>query len=152
MDRTSSGKLTYGKYERGRRRKDNEAGTGWKVGLNRESRCRQFSHKPDNVFIKLIVSLTYANLGVKLKLQRETPRLLDKEDTDKTCAKNVNVSLKLLMTFDLNFKIPPTSDLTALHRSLSKYLTAQDTRGTPTLTKHNRTLAMLGNLLYLRLS
>ena len=29
----------------------------------------------------------------------------------------------------------------ALHRGLSKYLTVQDTRGTPTLTKRNRTLA-----------
>ena len=40
--------------------------------------------------------------------------------------------------------------LTALHQSLSKYLTAQDTRGTPTITKHNRTLARLGNLLYIQ--
>ena len=39
---------------------------------------------------------------------------------------------------------------TALHRSLSKYLTAQDTCGTPTLTKNNRILARLGNLLYLQ--
>ena len=42
------------------------------------------------------------------------------------------------------------SGFTALHRSLSKYLTATDTRGSPTLTKHNRTLARLGNLLYLQ--
>ena len=40
--------------------------------------------------------------------------------------------------------------LRALNRSLSKYLTAQDTRGTPTLTKENRTLARLGSLLFLR--
>ena len=39
---------------------------------------------------------------------------------------------------------------TALHQSLSKYLTAQDTRGTPTLTEHNRALARLGNLLYVQ--
>ena len=39
---------------------------------------------------------------------------------------------------------------TALHQGLSKYLTAQDTRGTPTLTKHNRTLSRLGNLLPLQ--
>ena len=39
---------------------------------------------------------------------------------------------------------------TALHRIFSKYMTAQDTRGTPTLTKHNITLARLGNLLYLQ--
>ena len=37
---------------------------------------------------------------------------------------------------------------TALHRSMIKYLTVQDTRGTTTLTKHNRTLVRLGNLLY----
>ena len=44
------------------------------------------------------------------------------------------------------------SAVTAFHRSLSKYLIAQDsdTPGTPTLTKHNRTLARLGNLLYLQ--
>ena len=39
---------------------------------------------------------------------------------------------------------------TALHRGLSKYLTAQDTRGTPTLTKQNRTPARIGNLLSLQ--
>ena len=39
---------------------------------------------------------------------------------------------------------------TALHRSLSKYMTAQYTHGTPTLTKHRRTPAWLGNLLYLQ--
>ena len=39
---------------------------------------------------------------------------------------------------------------TALYRGLSKYLTAQDTRGTPTLTKYNRTLTMLGKLLSLQ--
>ena len=33
---------------------------------------------------------------------------------------------------------------TALHQSLSKYLTAQDTRGTPALTKQIKTLARLG--------
>ena len=38
---------------------------------------------------------------------------------------------------------------TVLHQSLSKYLTAQDTRGTPTLTKHNRNLARLRDLLSL---
>ena len=42
------------------------------------------------------------------------------------------------------------SAVTAFHRSLSEYLTAQDTPGTPTLTKHNRALARLGNLLYLQ--
>ena len=36
---------------------------------------------------------------------------------------------------------------TSLHCSLSKYLTAQDTRGTPTLPKHNRILTRLGILL-----
>ena len=41
-------------------------------------------------------------------------------------------------------------DLTALHQSLSKYLTAQDTRDTPTITKQKRTLVWLGNLLYLQ--
>ena len=40
--------------------------------------------------------------------------------------------------------------VTALNQGLSKYLTAQDTCGTPTLTKHNRTLARLGNLLSLQ--
>ena len=40
--------------------------------------------------------------------------------------------------------------LTALHRGLAKYLTAQDTRGTPTPTKHNRALVRLGNLLSLQ--
>ena len=40
--------------------------------------------------------------------------------------------------------------LTALHRSLSKYLTAKDTCGTSTPTKHNRSLARLYNLLYLK--
>ena len=39
---------------------------------------------------------------------------------------------------------------TALHQGLSKYLTAQDTLGIPTLTKHNRTLARLGYLLSLQ--
>ena len=39
---------------------------------------------------------------------------------------------------------------TALHQSLSKYLTAQDTLGTPTLIKYNRTLVRLGNLLSLQ--
>ena len=41
-------------------------------------------------------------------------------------------------------------EVTALHRSLSKYLTAQDTCDTPTLTKHNKILARLDNLLYLQ--
>ena len=41
------------------------------------------------------------------------------------------------------------SDGTALHQGLSKYLTAQDTHITPTLTKHNRTPATLGKLLSL---
>ena len=36
---------------------------------------------------------------------------------------------------------------TSMLWSLSKYLTAPDTRGTPTLTKHNRTLARHGYLL-----
>ena len=40
--------------------------------------------------------------------------------------------------------------LTDLHWGLSKYLTAQDTRGTPTLTKHSRTLARLGYLISLQ--
>ena len=40
---------------------------------------------------------------------------------------------------------------TALHQGLSKHLTAQDTCGTPTLTKHNITLTRLGNLLFLQL-
>ena len=40
--------------------------------------------------------------------------------------------------------------VTALYHSFSKYLTSQDTRGPPTLTKRNRTLARLGNLLYLQ--
>ena len=39
---------------------------------------------------------------------------------------------------------------TAFHQGLSKYLTAQETRGTPTLTKHKPTLARLGNLLSLK--
>ena len=39
---------------------------------------------------------------------------------------------------------------TALHESLSKYLTAQDTHGTQTLTKHHRFLSRLGNLLSLQ--
>ena len=39
---------------------------------------------------------------------------------------------------------------TALNQSLSKCLTAQDTRGILTLTEHNRTLARLGYLLYLQ--
>ena len=39
---------------------------------------------------------------------------------------------------------------TALHWSLFKCLTAQDTCGTATLTKHNRTLARYRNLLYLQ--
>ena len=38
------------------------------------------------------------------------------------------------------------SQTSTLHQSLSKYLTTQDTCGTPTPTKHNRTLARLGNL------
>ena len=38
----------------------------------------------------------------------------------------------------------------ALHQRLSIYLNAQDTCGTPTLNKHNRTLDRLGNLLYLQ--
>ena len=37
--------------------------------------------------------------------------------------------------------------VTALHRGLPKYLTAQDTHVTPTLAKHDRTLARLGDLL-----
>ena len=40
--------------------------------------------------------------------------------------------------------------VTALHRGLSKYLTAQDTHITPTIIKQNRTLARLGNLLSLQ--
>ena len=44
--------------------------------------------------------------------------------------------------------ISPVS--TAVHRGLSKYLTAQDTCDTPTITKHNRTLVRLGNLLSLK--
>ena len=44
----------------------------------------------------------------------------------------------------------PEMEATALHRSLSKYLTAQDTCDTQTLTKYNRTLARLCNLLYLK--
>ena len=39
---------------------------------------------------------------------------------------------------------------TALPWVLSKYLTAQDTHVTPTLTKHNRILVRLGNLLSLQ--
>ena len=41
-------------------------------------------------------------------------------------------------------------EVTALNRSLSKYPIAQDTRGKPTITKHNRTFARLINLLYLQ--
>ena len=76
----------------------------------------------------------------------------------------LSVSLSVrLFTFEVTFKrlfastsqslmskIFRNSECTALHQSLSKYLTAQDTRGTPTQTKHNRTLARLGNLLYLQ--
>ena len=39
---------------------------------------------------------------------------------------------------------------TALHWGLSKYLTAQDTRDTPTTTKHNKTLVRLCYLLSLQ--
>ena len=39
---------------------------------------------------------------------------------------------------------------TALHQGLSKYLTAQDTSCTPTLTKNNSTLSRLGYLLSLQ--
>ena len=39
---------------------------------------------------------------------------------------------------------------TVLHRGFSKYLTAQDTRGKPTLTKHNITVARLTSLLSLQ--
>ena len=39
---------------------------------------------------------------------------------------------------------------TALHLGLSKYLTAQDARSTPTLTKYDRTVSRLANLLSLR--
>ena len=60
----------------------------------------------------------------------------------------------VLMRFVCIFKSFPTVQCqpvcTALHRSLSKYLTAQDTRGTPTLTKRKRILARFGNLLYLQ--
>ena len=38
---------------------------------------------------------------------------------------------------------------TALHQGLSKFLTAQDTHSTPTITKHSRTLARIGNLVSL---
>ena len=38
-----------------------------------------------------------------------------------------------------------------IHQVLSKYMTAQDTHVTPTLTKHNRTLARIGNLVSLHL-
>ena len=44
----------------------------------------------------------------------------------------------------------PMSHVAALNRRLFKYLTAQYTCGTPTLTKQNRTLARLGSLLYLQ--
>ena len=40
--------------------------------------------------------------------------------------------------------------LTALHRGLSKYLTAQDTRFNSTQFKHNKTMSSLGTLLSLR--
>ena len=40
-------------------------------------------------------------------------------------------------------------DGTAFHQGLSKYLTAQDTHVTPTLTKHSITLARIGNLVSL---
>ena len=40
--------------------------------------------------------------------------------------------------------------LTALHQGFSKYLSAQDTHVTPTLTKYNITLARLGKLLSLK--
>ena len=39
---------------------------------------------------------------------------------------------------------------TALHQNLFKYLTAQDTSGTPTLIKNNRILARPGNQCYLQ--
>ena len=39
---------------------------------------------------------------------------------------------------------------TALHLGLSKYLTAQDTLSTPTLTKYDRTVSRLANLLSLQ--
>ena len=54
-------------------------------------------------------------------------------------------------------KVPKGCDVegreggTDVHRSLSKYLTAQDTRGTPILTNHSRTLTRLGKILYLQL-
>ena len=47
------------------------------------------------------------------------------------------------------FKRPGVAG-TALHLGLSKYLTAQDTRSTPFLTEHNRTLARLGYLVSLQ--
>ena len=50
----------------------------------------------------------------------------------------------------LHYFTQDKKNLTTLHRSLFKYLTAQDTCGTPTLTKNNRTLARLGNLLCLQ--
>ena len=52
--------------------------------------------------------------------------------------------IKPTIVFELNIMF------TALHQNLFKYLTAQDTCGTPTLIKHNRTLARLGDLLYLQ--
>ena len=54
---------------------------------------------------------------------------------------------KLAKWFHVQFRNTPFTDV---HRRLSKYLTAQDTRGTPILTNHNRTLTRLGNILYLK--
>ena len=66
----------------------------------------------------------------------------------------INVSSTINMQRKGSINIHPIGIVfphsTALHRGLSKYLTAQDTRDTPTITKHNRTLVRLGNLLSLQ--
>ena len=46
--------------------------------------------------------------------------------------------------------LPIKLSVTALHRGSSKYLTAQDTHITPTLTKHSKTSARLVKLLSLQ--
>ena len=60
------------------------------------------------------------------------------------------LKLATFFVYYKNLRISMAIKATALHRGLSKYLTAQDTHGTPTLTKHNRSLARLGYLLSLK--
>ena len=74
-------------------------------------------------------------------------QLLGRRHLDTSCRELLNlfgiqVSLRLIY-------IPHSHQplkLTVLHQGLFKYLTAQDTCDTPTITKHKRTPVRLGNL------